>query len=288
MLLRRVSVIAILVTAVALGAPVQAGAQLASCSATPSASEIGPGDSVTITLTATPDPIVDPYGRILWNGVEAYAWEQVAEFRAGTQDQTYENYVSWITSEFGVTEDEVAEGGVFTVQNSVDGQAVLCEYSITLASVTTDPGGGPDGGAGPGPGPDSNPGDDSAPAKGISLTLDFKVGDNIRLGNAGVPVAGSGLQPGSDYTVVLRSDPVQIGAGVNDASGAFSASYPVPADTPGGSHSVTVSSTDSAGDPVTAVAYFSLDDSGTVTAISYDAPTPAAPAAVVAVPTFTG
>jgi hypothetical protein len=126
-------------------------------------------------------------------------------------------------------------------------------------------------------------------AKGISLTLDFKVGDNIRAGDAGVPVAGSGLLPGADYTVVLRSDPVQIGNGVNDANGAFSAVYPIPPDTPGGSHSVTVSSLDTNGDPVTAVAYFSIDDNGTVTAISYDAPTPdPTTAAVVAVPTFTG
>jgi hypothetical protein len=129
-------------------------------------------------------------------------------------------------------------------------------------------------------------------AKGISLTLDFKVGDNIRAGDAGVPVAGSGLLPGADYTVVLRSDPVQIGAGVNDANGAFSAVYPIPPDTPGGSHSVTVSSLDINGDPVTAVAYFSIDDSGTVTAISYEAPTPdpraAAAVAAVVVPAFTG
>lgn len=129
-------------------------------------------------------------------------------------------------------------------------------------------------------------------AKGISLTLDFKVGDNIRAGDAGVPVSGSGLLPGADYTVVLRSDPVQIGAGVNDANGAFSAVYPIPPDTPGGPHSVTVSSLDTNGDPVTAVAYFSIDDSGTVTAISYDAPTPdpraAAAAAAVVVPAFTG
>jgi hypothetical protein len=84
-----------------------------------------------------------------------------------------------------------------------------------------------------------------------------------------------------------------IGNGMNDATGAFSAVYPIPPDTPGGSHSVTVSSLDINGDPVTAVAYFSIDDNGTVTAISYDAPTPdpsVAPTdvAAVAVPTFTG
>jgi hypothetical protein len=135
-------------------------------------------------------------------------------------------------------------------------------------------------------------------ANGISLTLDFKVGDNIRAGNAGVPVAGNGLKPGADYDVVLRSDPVQIGAGVNDANGAFAATYPVPGDTPGGPHSVTVTSLDAAGQPVSATAWFTLDANGTVTAISYEGPTPDAPsddpsdtpsnAPVVARPAFTG
>jgi hypothetical protein len=135
-------------------------------------------------------------------------------------------------------------------------------------------------------GPNPGPGPAPAPADGISLTLDFKVGDNIRAGNAGVPVAGSGLQPAADYTVVLRSDPVQIGNGVNDANGAFSATFPVPGNTPGGPHSVTVTSLNSSGQPVSAVAWFTLDDNGTVTAISYDGPTPPAP--VVATPSFTG
>lgn len=130
--------------------------------------------------------------------------------------------------------------------------------------------------AGPDPGP--APADD-----GISLTLDFEVGQNIRDGGAGVPVAGAGLQPGADYIVVLRSDPVEIGAGVNDANGAFSATYPVPPDTPGGPHSVTVTSLNTAGQEVSAVAYFTLDDNGTVTAISYDGPTPPA-----ATPSYTG
>ena len=128
----------------------------------------------------------------------------------------------------------------------------------------------------PDPGP--APADD-----GISLTLDFEVGQNIRDGGAGVPVAGAGLLPGADYIVVLRSDPVEIGAGVNDANGAFSATYPVPPNTPGGPHSVTVTSLNTAGQEVSAVAYFTLDDNGTVTAISYDGPT--APAAT---PSYTG
>lgn len=113
---------------------------------------------------------------------------------------------------------------------------------------------------------------------GISLTLDFSVGDNIRGGTLGVPVAGSGLQPGAEYTVVLRSDPVQLGLGINDATGSFSAVYPLPADTPAGPHSVTVTSTNTAGETVEATAWFTLDANGTVTAISYEGPTAVTPA----------
>ena len=156
--------------------------------------------------------------------------------------------------------------------DSADGYDAGAPALVQSITVTGDPG--------PGPNPS---------ADGISLTLDFQVGDNIRAGNAGVPVAGSGLLPAAAYTVVLRSDPVEIGNGLNDANGAFSATYPVPGNTPGGPHSVTVSSLDINGQPVSAAAWFTLDDNGVVTAISYEGPTPpAATAAKVAVPSFTG
>jgi hypothetical protein len=147
-----------------------------------------------------------------------------------------------------------------TLEYDSNGRAV--SQSVTVTGTT--------------PGP--QPGND-----GISLTLAFSVGDSIRTGTAGVPVSGAGLKPGADYTVVLRSDPVEIGAGVNDANGAFSATYPIPGDTPAGPHSVTVTSLNTADEEVSAVAWFTLDANGIVTAISYDGPTAAA-----ASPRFTG
>ena len=107
---------------------------------------------------------------------------------------------------------------------------------------------------------------------GIALTLDFAAGSNIRNGDALVPVSGSNLLPGAAYTVVLRSDPVQIGAGIVGPAGTFSASYPIPPNTPAGSHSVTVTSLNTAGEEVSAVAYFFIDESGTVLGVSYDGP----------------
>lgn len=107
---------------------------------------------------------------------------------------------------------------------------------------------------------------------GIALTLDFSTGANVREGNALVPVSGGGLLPGAPYTVVLRSDPVQIGAGVVGPRGSFSASYPIPSDTPPGAHSVTVTSLNASGEEVSAVAWFYVDESGTVLGVSYDGP----------------
>lgn len=114
---------------------------------------------------------------------------------------------------------------------------------------------------------------------GISLTLDFSAGSNIRNGNSLVPVAGGGLLPGAPYTVVLRSDPVQIGAGTVGPTGSFSASYPIPPNTPAGAHSVTVTSLNTSGEEVSAMAWFYLDENGTVLGVSYDGPV---------VPRFTG
>jgi hypothetical protein len=88
----------------------------------------------------------------------------------------------------------------------------------------------------------------------LALALDFSAGSNIRNGDALVPVSGGGLLPGAPYTVILRSDPVQIGAGVVGPTGSFSASYPIPPNTPGGAHSVTVTSLNLAGEEVSAVA----------------------------------
>jgi len=106
----------------------------------------------------------------------------------------------------------------------------------------------------------------------IALTLGFSAGSNIRNGDALVSVSGGGLLPGATYTVIQRSDPVQIGTGVVGATGLFSASLPIFRNTPGGAHSVTVTSLNLAGEVVSAVAWFYLDENGTVVGTSYDGP----------------
>lgn len=114
----------------------------------------------------------------------------------------------------------------------------------------------------------------------IDLELELILDKEITGGALGVPVSGAGLLPGADYQVVLRSDPVTIGTGIVDENGEFSATYPIPADTPDGGHSVTVSSLDPDGKPVEAVGYFNLEG-GVVTGVSYETPYPEAPGETV-------
>lgn len=86
-------------------------------------------------------------------------------------------------------------------------------------------------------------------------------------------VSGSSLLPGATESLIILSDSVQIGVGVVSPAGTYSASYPIPPKTLTGSHSVTVTSLLPAGEEVTAVAYFFIDESGTVLGVSYDGPT---------------
>lgn len=115
----------------------------------------------------------------------------------------------------------------------------------------------------------------AAEAPDIDLKLNLNVGNNIKTDNLKVTTSGSGLKPNTPYTVVLRSTPVQIGSGTTDSSGSFTNTSPLPANTPAGSHSVTVNSKAPDGTNVSSVGYFSVGEDGVVTAISYKSRTPA-------------
>ena len=111
------------------------------------------------------------------------------------------------------------------------------------------------------------------PAPEIAITLDFSIGANVKSGNQTTTVSGSGLQPNSPFRVVLRSDPVQIGAGTADADGTFNAVLTIPAGTPPGAHSATVYGIAPDGSEVVDVSYFTLDENGMVLDVSDVAPT---------------
>lgn len=193
-----------------------------------------------------------------------------------------------VSGSLGTLPTHVVQGGDddFGWAGTLDGTGTLPELepgTYTVAMICGHPDGdGPDTNGDPVlikiTVPDNAPVDDPDSDPAIDLELELILDNSIAGGALGVPVAGGGLLPGADYTVVLRSDPVVIGSGTVDENGAFSATYPIPANTPDGGHSVTVSSLDPDGNPVSAVGYFELEG-GVVTGISYaSAFTPALPA----------
>ena len=110
-------------------------------------------------------------------------------------------------------------------------------------------------------------------AGAIDLALNFVVGANITAGGLGVNIEGSNLEPGSTVEGVLRSTPTVIGSGTVAGDGTFSGLFHLPANTPAGAHSITVSGHDADGVAFSVVAWFSVDSHGLVTALSFVAPT---------------
>lgn len=79
-----------------------------------------------------------------------------------------------------------------------------------------------------------------------------------------------------------------IGTAITNGAGDADVVGTIPGDTPAGRHTVTLDSVDPDGNLVAAQAWFTLDDNGTVTAVSYTGPTPVPGSAVPGTPRFTG
>lgn len=69
---------------------------------------------------------------------------------------------------------------------------------------------------------------------------DLSVGSSTAVGGGAVTLSGGGFEPGSSLTVWLRSDPVQLAAINADATGSFSTTVTIPADTVPGEHTLEV------------------------------------------------
>ncbi|MCC6435789.1 MAG: putative Ig domain-containing protein [Acidimicrobiales bacterium] len=106
----------------------------------------------------------------------------------------------------------------------------------------------------------------------IDLNLELEVGAPTGGDGAQVLVTGSGLLPGSDVVVEMRSNPVVIATGVADSNGNFSQYVTIPADAPSGSHSIVVNGTGAAGDPVSDTAWFTVTNTGNIGDSSSAAP----------------
>jgi len=64
-------------------------------------------------------------------------------------------------------------------------------------------------------------------------------------------VHGDGFMPDSDVDVTLHSTPVHLGTFTTDASGAFTATVTIPADTAAGAHTIVLTGTSPNGQPAT-------------------------------------
>ena len=111
-------------------------------------------------------------------------------------------------------------------------------------------------------------------SSGLPISFNFGLGSSIRSGTLSLTLNGTGGKPGAPFQSVVHSVTTVLGDGVVDAQGLFGGTYLLPADLAPGAHDVTVATVDASGNPLLIQAWFSIDSSGTVTAISYDGPTP--------------
>jgi Right handed beta helix region len=111
-------------------------------------------------------------------------------------------------------------------------------------------------------------------SSGRPIGFNFGLGSSIRSGTLSLTLNGNGGKPGAPFQSVVHSVTTVLGDGVVDAQGLFGGTYLLPADLAPGAHDVTVTTVDASGNPLLVQAWFSIDSSGTVTAISYDGPTP--------------
>jgi hypothetical protein len=93
-----------------------------------------------------------------------------------------------------------------------------------------------------------------------------------------VPVRGVGWMAGSEVTVTMRSEPVVLGMASVGDDGAFAQTYTIPAATPAGAHTITLSGVGADGEPASVVLG--------LTVVAAD--TPAARAAAPSSLAFTG
>jgi LPXTG-motif cell wall-anchored protein len=100
----------------------------------------------------------------------------------------------------------------------------------------------------------------------LTLAPGFAVGDLA----AGAPVnlSGSGLKPSSDWSAVVRSEPVTIAASVTDANGAFAQIANLPANLEPGQHTVTLYGITPANENWARVLYFTIGANGRITYVS--------------------
>lgn len=109
-----------------------------------------------------------------------------------------------------------------------------------------------------------------AATKDAELELAAETGDT--LAGTKSTITATGLKPGEDYTIVLRSDPVTLASGTVASNGNLTQEVTLPADLTEGSHSITLTSEYWDGTALSSVIYFEVTADGALGEVTTTAP----------------
>ncbi|HUY85477.1 MAG TPA: hypothetical protein VMU77_00065, partial [Acidimicrobiales bacterium] len=111
----------------------------------------------------------------------------------------------------------------------------------------------------------SNPSSNSVKASEIQLVLNFVVGKAIA--GTEITISFSGMEPGSNASIIMHSQPTTLGIVTVPPSGSYSGRFRI-ASAPPGSHEIIVNGKSVDGTLVTASRAFEVNNAGVVTGIS--------------------
>jgi hypothetical protein len=117
------------------------------------------------------------------------------------------------------------------------------------------------------PGSSSSSGSSSASSAAPAIHLDVQASVGSPVAGAPVVIGGQGLQPGSAYSLVVRSNPVTVTSGVASSSGSFSQRVTLPAGIAPGNHTITLTGIGSGGETLVLTQSFTVAANGTFSAI---------------------
>lgn len=104
----------------------------------------------------------------------------------------------------------------------------------------------------------------------LALALALSTGQQVA--GAASNYEATGLQPGTQWELVLRSTPQILASGTTDPSGSAFGSVVIPSGLTPGWHSLTLTGTSLSGQPVSKVVWFHVSENGTLLATAQSAP----------------
>jgi len=107
---------------------------------------------------------------------------------------------------------------------------------------------------------------DASATPGIHLDVQASVGTTTVAGSS-VVIGGQELQPGSAYSLVVRSNPITITSGVASSTGSFSTRVSMPSGIAPGNHTITLQATGSDGSALVLTQSFTVAADGTFSAL---------------------